>query len=663
MMILRATFLFLLAALAAVAETRVRITGMTDMSEDQILGLMGGRLAHVRSRAASTSRADDAAFLVRQILQKDGYGSVRVDYKVVNFAEILLVVDEGGRLSLGQVTVKGVPAADAKTLAKLYARPATKDRRLVSGAPPFREEDVATGLSYIVQQLNSEGFWGAEATLVSRVTDPATGVVNPVIDVRPGVSWQIAEARITSPDGRGVAGAKEAAAAYTGCRASTANLNAMRLAVEETLVSQGYPDAKISMTRALDSARFIPEFFIELGKRVRLHQVHVEGLDRTRPARIQQRMKSLEGEWYDEAAMNKRLRGLLASGAFSSARVETSEFFDDTIDATLHLEEATARELTLAAGADSYQGPIFRIAYADRNLWGDLLGFSTGFEFSARGLLGETRLTDPWLFGSDVSGSARVYALIYGREGYSSLATGVEGKATWEIGNHYTLELLVGHAVVNLAEDGLPAAELGETVYNQPYFRVTQAADFRDSAVLPKSGWHFENPLEFGAAIGDIGTLYVKAGLTGGWYRKINSDYEVALGGEFGLLYSSGDEGNLPIDLRLFNGGARSVRSFQERELGSSIHGYPIGGEGKWTTNAELIRNFGGSLKAVAFLDAGTLSRAVSGLGSSEVELAAGLGLWLDLPVGPVRLEYGYNLTRDPGDPIGTIQFAIGMAF
>ena len=326
MMFLRATFLFLLTALAAVAETSVRITGMSDKSEDQVLGLMGGRLAHVRSHPASTSRADDAAFLVRQVLRKDGYNDVRVDYKIVSSTEILLTVHEGGRLSLGNVTVNGVPPADAKTLAKLYARPATKDRPLASGSPPFREEDVATGLSYIVQQLNSEGFWGAEATLVSRATDPATGVVNPVIDVRPGARFHISQTRISSPDGRGVAEAKEAVAPYADRRANTANLNAMRLAVEETFISQGYPDANISMARTLDSPRFIPEFVIDLGKRVRLHQVHVEGLQRTQPARIQQRMESMEGEWYDEAAMNKRLRGFLASGAFSSARFVKNVF-------------------------------------------------------------------------------------------------------------------------------------------------------------------------------------------------------------------------------------------------------------------------------------------------------------------------------------------------
>ncbi|RYD85404.1 MAG: hypothetical protein EOP84_02620, partial [Verrucomicrobiaceae bacterium] len=43
--------------------------------------------------------------------------------------------------------------------------------------------------------------------------------------------------------------------------------------------------------------------------------------------------------------------------------------------------------------------------------------------------------------------------------------------------------------------------------------------------------------------------------------------------------------------------------------------------------------------------------------------VAAGLGVRLDLPIGPVRLEYGYNLTRDLKEPKGTLHFAIGTAF
>jgi outer membrane protein assembly complex protein YaeT len=663
MNLLRTSLILMLTALSAVAETRVRITGTKQKSENEILDLMGGRLAHVRANEAAPSRADDAAFLVRQVLRKDGYTDVRVDWKIVGRGEIVLTVHEGGRLSLGRVRVNGVPPAEAEKLAKLYARPARKGHSFTSGAAPFREEDAETGLSYLRQELNAQGYWGGEAAVTNRTTDPASGAVDLTIDVRPGPLYSISEAKIVSRDGRGMPEAQAAANPYAGKTATTGNLNAMRLAVEEVFVSSGYPDAEISMTRTLDAPRFVPEFFINLGKRVRLNRIDVEGLVRTNPKRIEARLKSLEGDWYDEAAMNKRLRGFLAIGAFSSARLETREIAGDRIDATLHLEEARAKEISFAAGGDSYLGALLRTTYTDRNLMGELLGFSAGFEFSSRGVLGEARLVDPWFMGTDVAASARVYALVYGREGYSTFETGLEGTGTWEFGDHYKLEALVGFSFVNLTEDGLPVSELGETVYGQPRLRVTQTLDYRDSAVLPRNGWHLTAPLEIGSAMGDLSTSYVQAELSGAWYHTFENDWQIVLGGAGGILMPSGDGVDIPVNLRLFNGGAHSVRSFPERELGPTVEGYPTGGEGVWHANVELIRRLAGSLKAVGFVDAGSLSREFDKLSSGDVELAVGLGLRLDLPIGPVRLEYGYNLTRDPGDPVGTLHFAIGVAF
>ncbi len=659
----RNLMVFLLAVVPAAGETRVRIAGLKRKSESQVLDLLGARLENVRKGEASPSRADDAAFLLRQILRKDGFADVQVDWKVTGREEILLTVREGTRLALGQVTVTGVPPDEAGKLAKLFARPAEKERPLTAGDPPFRENDVATGLGYLQQDLNAQSYWGAVATVTSRTTDPATGDVALVIHVHPGPAHTIGQATIVSPDGRGVDSTRETVRPYIGKSATTGNLNAMRLAVEENFISQGYPDAKITMGRILAESKFSPQFYINIGKRVRLNRIRVAGLRKTNPDRILVRMEDLEGDWYDEAAMNKRLRGFLATGAFSSASVEKTPVSENSIDATLHLEEAKAREVSLAAGVDTYQGFIFRTTYTDRNLGGQVRGFSSGFEFSARGILGETKLTDPWLFGSDIAGTARAYALIYGREGYSSLETGIEGSTKWKIGDHYTLDVLAGYSVVNLTSEGLPDSEIGETVYTHPRFRVTHSFDFRDSPILPKNGWHLELPFEMGAALGDVSTAYVQTGINGGWYHKINANYEIGLGAEWEVLVPSGGGDNLPIDLRLFNGGARSVRSFQERELGPSANGYPTGGEAKWTTNAELVRTLTGTVKAVAFFDAGTLARNHEEIGTSEIELAIGLGLRLDLPIGPARLEYGYNLTQDPGEPVGTIQFAIGVAF
>ncbi len=649
--------------LVAVAETTIEIRGLKNQSSSQVLGLMGGRLEHVRKGEATAARADDAAFLTRQVLQKDGYAQVQVDGRVASRSSIVLTVREGARLALGKVIISGVPDEMNAKLVKLYERPAEKDRPLASGNPPFREEDVEKGLSYLRQELNAQAYWDAEVEITKRETEAATGQVNVEIAVRMGRRFTIGTPNVASSDSRGLIRTKTTVEPYIGKMATTGNLNAMRSAVDEAFISRGYPDAKITMGRLLAEAKFVPEFSIDLGVRVRLNQVHTKGLVITNPNRVTSRMKVLEGDWYNEAAMNKRIRGLLATGAFSSVRVETHAVAEKRIDATLHLEEGKAREMSFAVGVDSYHGPLFRASYADRNLWGQLLGFSSGFEVSAKGLLGEVKLTDPWLFGSDVSGTLRAFALSYSREGYDSLETGLDAVVAWKVGEHYSVDVLVGSSVVNLSGAGLPNSELGETLYLHQRLRLTQRLDFRDSPVLPKTGWHVESPFELGAAVGTDSSAYASTSVQGGWYHKINAKYEIALGGQLGLLIPTGDGKTLPIDVRYFNGGSNSVRSFPDRELGPSVNGYPTGGEGSWNANAELFRTLAGSVKGLLFFDAGGLSRGYDELGSAKINLATGLGVRLDLPIGPVRLEYGYNLTQDRGEPDGTLHFAIGATF
>ncbi|HSP42320.1 MAG TPA: BamA/TamA family outer membrane protein [Luteolibacter sp.] len=653
----------ILAAGLAAAETRVRVTGIEGLSESELLALMAGRLEHVRKSPASPPLADDAAFILRRILRNDGYNDAEVEWRIGGPEEIELQVKQGGRLTLGEVTVTGTDGVLARRLAALYSAPAVRGRSNVTGTPPFREADVEAGLASIRQDLNARGYWDAEARVVRRETRPSESEVDLVIEVREGPRFTIGEPRVTSVDGRGVKLTGGAVRPFAGRPASTRHINAMRLAAEELAISRGYPDARIRMGRSLENGRFIPEFGVDLGGRVKLRQLDITGLEITRRVRIESRTADMIGDWYDTTTMNRRLREFLATGAFQSARVDTQPAGHRLVDATLHFQETRAREVSIAAGIDSYLGFITRVTYANRNFLGRLMELSTGAELSARGALGEVRLTDPWLWGTDIAATLRAHAVMHDREGYDSYETGLSGGIKWKPDDHYSLDVLLATSFVNLSTDGLPMSELGETVYMNPRLRFTQRLDFRDSTVLPKNGWHLEWPLEIGAAVGDLSTAYLRTGLSGGWYRQINRSYDIGVGGDMRLLMPAGDGADLPIELRLFNGGARSVRSFPERELGPTVNGYPTGGEAMWNINTELTRRITESVRAVAFVDAGSLARDYDAIGSAEIEVAAGLGLRLDLPVGPVRLEYGYNLTRDSGEPAGTLHFAIGMAY
>ena len=180
----------------------------------------------------------------------------------------------------------------------------------------------------------------------------------------------------------------------------------------------------------------------------------------------------------------------------------------------------------------------------------------------------------------------------------------------------------------------------------------------------PTSGYHINTLLEAGLILGDVNSNYVRFDTLAAGYVPIGKKGQINLGARTGVLFPSEGATDFPIDLRLFTGGPDSVRSFRYRELGPrTTSNDPAGGESYWVANAEYVHSIAGPVKCVGFFDAGNLSALEQGFNFASPEIAVGMGVRLDLPVGPIRFEYGHNLTRDEGEPSGTWHFAIGTAF
>lgn len=642
------------------AETKIDMRGLESTSNTEILEMLAGRLIYIREKPASAWRANDAAYMVEQILRNDGYPEVEVSGQMVSNNQIMLSVKEGIRRALGKVEVD--TEGESETLVKLFKMPFEKRSLLMQGDIPYREDHVAEGLDFVLRQLKSEGYWQADVSLTSNEIDSDTGQVNIKLKVRRGTRFKMAMPVVDSPDGRGVKRSATTWDPYVGKWATTENINQLKAAMVEAFISRGYPDAEIIMTSRLGKELYYTNFRIELGTRVKLLEVNVEGLEKTKPGRIDEIVEPLVGEWYDEAGMNQTVRDLLATGAFRSVRVETEEVARKRISATLHFEETKAKEIALSAGVGSFDGPLFRSMYTDRNFLGELRAFTAGFEINARGLLGEVKLADPW-WGEDTSNELRWYAMNKTYEGYSTLESGVESRWKWDLNDHYSFGSFIGYSFVNVSREGLPPNLIGDTVYSHVRVGVVPAWDYRDNPVIPTKGWHLSFPTQLGMAIGEEVQGYLKFGMDGAWYYPINKKYQYGVGGSLQWVIPSGDIKDLPIDLRVFNGGSRSVRSFPERGLGPSFGGDPYGGSISWAIQNELSRPVYGPLRMVGFIDAGGVSGDYTGFFEGGLEIAAGLGLRVNSPIGQIRLEYGHNMTQDRGEPDGTWHFAIGATF
>ena len=105
---------------------------------------------------------------------------------------------------------------------------------------------------------------------------------------------------------------------------------------------------------------------------------------------------------------------------------------------------------------------------------------------------------------------------------------------------------------------------------------------------------------------------------------------------------------DLPASERFFAGGDTTVRGFSLDRLGTaetiSTSGFPTGGNGEVVLNAELRVGAPKGFTVVTFLDAGNIFRHASDLSFMDLRPAAGFGLHYKSPVGPVRVELGFNL-------------------
>ena len=129
---------------------------------------------------------------------------------------------------------------------------------------------------------------------------------------------------------------------------------------------------------------------------------------------------------------------------------------------------------------------------------------------------------------------------------------------------------------------------------------------------------------------------------------------------------------DLPASERFFAGGDTTVRGFSLDRLGTpetiTPSGFPTGGNGLVVLNAEIRVNVFGAGDAVVFTDAGNVFAGASDIDFTNLRPAAGFGVHYRSPIGPIRVELGFNLDRRelvPGtlERLSVLHISLGRAF
>ena len=625
---------------------KLEFVGLRSFTEDDLEESIAGRLDYIRGRDATPYRADDAAYLVETYLRSHGLPDATVTSEVLSSNQIRLTVKEGLAQFLGPITVAGVSKTEAVINQFQAPFPESGERRA------FQASAIEAGLSRVRNLLHADGYWEARVTATPGQRT-ATNEIPFALAITPGPLFTLTTPQLETPVAPS-ARLRGKLEAISGETATAETINAARKTVSESYRRRGYTEISLAMAREFKGTTLSLFFTLTPGQKYTVRSFTTEGLKKTKESRIRDRFDDLVGKTYDEDQINSEVRKLLSTGAFESIRLDSVDDGNSNLDLTLNLTESKARGYSFSLGYGSIEGYVIGARYYDRNLWGRLWNLTAGVELTGLGGLGEVSLSNPFFLNKDLNLANRAFLTSRDFDNYRKVEGGLGSELSWKRGKYYSAAL--GLQISQTSVDSpLPDNLIGPSSYLVNRLNFRQIYNRRNDPALPSDGWYarLENSLGFAAGDGGIGFFETQAQLS--YYKSFGDKNALALGLRGGLILPTKDDENLPIDLRQFLGGANTIRSFPELEMGPSFDNFALGGTSWWVANAEYTRAIVGPVKGLLFLDAANLD--------TETDAAVGLGIRVDLPVGPIRLEYGHSLTRDPGEPAGAFHFAIGTTF
>jgi outer membrane protein assembly complex protein YaeT len=661
----------------------IEFRGENAFKEKELRSILKEQITTIDDYGLTAARGDDAAFFLELFYRKHGYAKVNVRYTIEG-DRLILDVNEGPLVALGLVNFVGNQHQPSEVLFDYAVGPTRERYSSMQKKLPFVAADVEEGADLVHRLYIANGYLDAKVDPpVYHYADDDSRVdaTIPITEGRQYSFGQIAFSGQTIYGSEALLGQliDVVEQPYTDSRVSD-----IPRRLQTYYRARGYYEVKVDATGNPEAATNgkVPVFVsVTPGRLYHFDGVTVTGLQRLRPSYITRRFSKFTGKTYSPELVDEKFRELMKSGLFTVLQIKPTPIGGDALRLDISAEEAKSKEFGLALGYGSYTGAIVGASYRDRNLFGYGRPISTLAEWSERGYKWEILWEDPYFFDSDFGFKAKLGALTFDFDGYSKFETGLRLDLTRQLTKQYEVGLVLSARHVDVTSADIDAILLGDTSYFVTSIGLTQSLDLRDSKVNPSRGFVLDNTFDFAtSALGStVDFLRTTARMT--YFIPIghapapghpDKRTLLALGARAGIIHPTNGDGTaaeIPIDERFFSGGSTTVRSFGERELGPKNHGDPIGGEFFSVFNVEYTFPIYGELLGAVFFDAGNLlpnstdpfEHVTAGL--DDMRYAIGVGLRYKLPIGPVRLDYGYNPDKRPDEETGAFHFSFGFAF
>ena len=455
---------------------------------------------------------------------------------------------------------------------------------------------------------------------------------------------------------------------------------------------RGYAYANVTPDTAVDAEKKTIDltYNFQKGSLVSIERIEIVGNSKTRDKVIRREMRINEGDLFNGTAVRISKARVTALGFFESVEINQKRgSTDDKMVLEVSVKEKLTGTFQVGFGFTGGESFFGQAQLAQDNLFGYGHTASLSLQLSSIRQLFQLSYLDPYVWDTKWTGSVDLYRSELVFNGFDRQANGGALTAGYEIWEDfrtfitYTLE-----QVTVLAQTGSQDVLANQfTSGRTSSMRFSFNYDKRDNRLFPTSG-HLESAsAEFAASIFDSQNLFQRYRLIERYYHPLIFGLVFKVNLSLGYIRATDPIGHpVAISEKFFEGGINSIRGYTLRSISPTkkiattlepnapLVDFPVGGNKELITNWEiefpLLESAG--VRGVVFYDAGNVfSESENFFQSSQrggdlplgLFHSVGLGIRWFSPLGPLRFETGFPLTRRPIDDAYLFEFTIGNFF
>lgn len=631
-------------------------------------------------------RLKEAKDVIWAFYVKKGYPEVSVNASLdidstTNKANVVVKVDEKGRMRVKDVFIRGNVAFSDRKIKKMLK---TKSRWLFN-AGVFKNKVLEDDIARVSDFYKSKGF--SDVVVDGSVDkDTEQGRLKIIITVNEGKRYLIGDISFKGIEKISEQEVKKAMKLRKGNvyseQAIAENIGNMT----EVYFNEGYIFTQIMPLSYVNPQNNLVDitFDVQESELIYVRMINVRGNVRTKDKVLRRELRIRPGDKFAGEKIQKSKQNLENLGYFEEVKFEPESTGSETEqDLVVDVKETKTGSFSFGGGYSSVDKFVGFVELRQRNFdWKNWPYFTGAGQDLALSLQAGSTVTDynlsftePWLYDNPVWFGFDLFNKTHDRASSTGYDYEEERKGLrLRLGRRLSDELKVGSSykfeqidIGDVKEDASEELknEVGST--DLSVGGVFTSYDSRDNVFVPTKG--INTGLYFDLGGGPFGgdKDFAKLSANYSTYHQVFKKAVLELRLTAGMAKPLKNTEELPIYERFFAGGANSIRGYRERKVGpiGESDNEPLGGESKFVTNIELTQPVSSIIKVATFIDAGNVWEKRSKFMSSKLFSSVGLGLRIKTPLGPINIDYGYPLDKEPGEDKkeGRLHFNMSRGF